>query len=77
MAASCVAYQGDGFLDNMRAQLNCYKEEATMLLSKLGLQEECGGNSDRKRIWNLISLLDMENGFRMNSSKLCSQIVIK
>ena len=47
-------------VDNVRAQLTCYKEEATMLHSKLGVQE---GNSDKNRIRILRSLMEMANGF--------------
>ena len=50
-------------VDNVRAQLTCYKEEATMLLSKLGVQE---GNSDKNRIRILRSLMEIANGFTLN-----------
>ena len=51
-------------VDNVRAQLTCYKEEATMLHSKLGVQE---GNSDKNRIRILRSLMEMANGLKLNS----------
>ena len=41
-----------------------------MLLSKLGVQE---GNSDKNRIRILRSLMEMADGFKLNSSKLCSK----
>ena len=68
--SSCVPDQCDMFLDSVRAKLTCYKEEATMLLSKLGVQE---GNCDKNRIRILRSLMEMADGFKLNSSKLCSK----
>ena len=56
--SSCVADQCDVFLDNVMAQLTYYKEEATMLLSKLGVQE---GNRDKNRIRILRSVMEIEN----------------
>ena len=63
------AHQCDVFLDNERALLGNCKEEATMLLIKLGVH---GDKNTGIRIRLLKSLMEIGDCLEMDASKLCS-----
>ena len=71
--SSNVTDQCDTFLSKVQAQLACYMEEATMLVSRLGEQEVCGENRDKIRgikKKELQRFIELGNDLQMESKKL-------